>query len=93
MLNSDLVAQSSERMADSLLARSDADDGQRLADLYLLVYARLPADTERTRDLALLDKFDTAAANQEPDSTKRRRQAWARLCHVLLAANEFIYLN
>ena len=92
MLNSDLVAQSSERMAASLLARNDADDAQRLADLYLLVYARAPADAERNRDLALLQKFD-AAAIQEPDPAKRHQQAWARLCHVLLAANEFIYLN
>lgn len=93
MLNSDLVAQSSERLAESLLARHDADDPLRLAALYLLVYARPPSDTERNRDLILLDKFEAAAANQEPDPAKRRRQAWARLCHVLLAANEFIYLN
>ena len=93
MLNSDLVAQSSERMADSLLARNDADDIQRLVDLYLLVYSRPPAEAERARNLALLEQFDTAAVNQEPDPAKRRRQAWTRLCHVLLAANEFIYLN
>jgi cytochrome c553 len=93
MLNSDLVAQSSERMANSVLDRHDADDRQRLADLYLLVYARRPADSEYVRYLTLLERFDAAAANEEPDPAKRRRQAWARLCHVLLAANEFIYVN
>ena len=93
MLNSDLVAESSERMADSVFDRTDANDSQRLADLFLLVYARPPAENEAARNLALLDQFDAALANLEADPVKRRRQAWARLCHVLLAANEFIYLN
>jgi mono/diheme cytochrome c family protein len=93
MLNSDLVAQSAEHLADNLLARNAADDAQRLDALYLLVYARPTEGSERARDLALLQKFDNAAADQEPDPAKRSQHAWARLCHVLLAANEFIYLN
>ncbi len=54
MLNSDLVAQSSERMADSLLARNDADDFcNGLPQSTCLSYARPPTETERAfRNLA-----------------------------------------
>ena len=93
MLNSDLVMQASERLGESLLARADLDDPQRLKELYLLLYSRLPSETEQNRSLALLNQFDQATAGQEADPLKRRAQAWARLSHVLLAANEFIYLN
>jgi len=90
MLNSDLVADSSERLAKHLLA-AEPDDTHRLQALYEQAYSRAPTPAELERDRALLARFEQALADKPPES--RPQQAWSWLCHIVLAANEFIYLN
>ena len=43
--------------------------------------------------LAFLKRYDSALVSTESDSTQRRERAWASLCQILLASNEFIYIN
>lgn len=84
MLNSELVTKSAEKFAAALLA-SASDDARRLELAYLKAYARPPSAKELTRAKKFLADF-------KPDSAASP-SAWAVLCHSLLAANEFIYLN
>ena len=91
MLNSEFVMQAAADFADRLLSESD-DDDQRLARLYVMAYSREPSAEERQADRAFLIEVAQAQAG-ENDADKRRRQAWATLCHVALAANEFMYVK
>ena len=91
MLNSDFVMQAAANFADRLLADSSNDD-QRLTQLYVIAFGREPTVDERQADRAFLAEAARAkATHSDPD--QRRRQAWTTLCHVALAANEFIYLK
>jgi hypothetical protein len=99
MLNSDLVMQAATSFADRLLAEP-ADVDQRLSRLYVIAFGREPTDDERQADRAFLTrvarfqipKTDTEAADGT-STDARQRQAWSTLCHVVLAANEFIYVR
>ena len=91
MLNSDFVMQAAADFADRLLADS-ADDDQRLSRLYVIAFGRDPTADERQADRVFLAKV-AQSQSTETDTDKRRRQAWATLCHVTLAANEFIYVK
>ena len=93
MLNSDLVQQSANRLAKSLLALPEADDARRIEILYLQCYSRPPSDTELVRDRGLLERFYATALTSESDPAARRMLAWTWLCHGVLAANEFIYVR
>ena len=91
MLNSELAMQAAAGLADRVLAES-SDDDQRLARLYVMAYGRDPSADERQADQAFLAEVAQAQAG-ENDADKRRKQAWVMLCHVALAANEFMYVK
>ncbi len=91
MLNSDLVLQAAAGFADQVLTES-TDDDQRLTRLYVMAYGREPSAEERQADRAFLADVAQAQAG-ENDADKRRKQAWVTLCHVALAANEFLYVK
>ena len=91
MLNSELAMQAAADLAGRVLADSK-DDDQRLSRLYVMAYGREPSAEERQADRAFLAEVAQAQAG-ENDADKRRKQAWVTLCHVVLAANEFMYVK
>jgi Protein of unknown function (DUF1553)/Protein of unknown function (DUF1549) len=90
-LNSDLMMDTSERLADRLLDRTDLDDAGRVRLLYLTAYGRPPGERELERGKAAIARFEEELRKAEPEA--RRSRAWALYCHVVLAANEFVFLN
>jgi hypothetical protein len=68
--------------AKALAARSAKHDSMdaRIAWLYQTLYARIPTPRER--------KLASERLGVSPEAT-----AWERYCHVLLCANEFIYID
>jgi hypothetical protein len=91
-MNSDLAARSADALAGRLLARPGLDDAGRVRLLFALAYGRPPSEEEVKRVTAGVVAFDAGFAD-EADSTKRRRKAWSAACQVVLAANEFIYVQ
>jgi hypothetical protein len=91
MLNSDFVMQAAADFADRLIANS-SDDDQRLSQLYTIAFGRAPTSDERLADHAFLAKVAQTQPTKT-DADKRQRHAWATLCHVALAANEFLYVK
>ena len=92
MLNSDFVMQSADELAARLLSESSNDD-QRLSRLYVIAYGREPIADERTAIRTFLAKIEQSLVTSESNADKRDRQAWGVLCHVTLAANEFVYVR
>ena len=92
MLNSDFVMQSADELAARLLA-DPCDDDERLSRMHVLAYGREASAEERQANRAFLAKVEQSAAASESDADKRRRDAWSVLCHVIFAANEFVYVR
>lgn len=88
MLNSQLVMESADVWADSLLKQS-GDDADRIRVAYERAFGRSPTEFETKRALT----FVAASVAGAADSTEARRRAWALLCQSLLATNEFIYVK
>ncbi len=84
MLNSDLVLAASKQLAADVIAAT-ASPPARVESLYVRSYGRTPTAAEVSRAAAYVEKM-RAAGNEEA-------AAWTSLCHVLFAANEFIYLR
>ena len=92
MMNSDFVMQAAAELAKELLAR-EGDDEQRLSRLYAVTCGREVTDRERVAAKSFLHEMQNSLAATVPDQAERIRQSWDILCHVTLAANEFIYLQ
>ncbi len=88
LLNSDFVLERSKSFA-ARLAREESDETARLRLAYVAVWGREPAETH----LDIARKFlDTQSAEYQADPNPRAR-AWIDLCQMLLASNEFLYVE
>jgi cytochrome c553 len=92
MLNSELVMQCAARFADNLLS-GPGEDVSRLRQMYRIAYGRDATDAEASHSAAFLTELDRVLAKLHKDADQRHRQAWSALCHVVLAANEFVYVK
>jgi hypothetical protein len=93
MMNSDLVAQVSERLAADLLDDAGTDDAGRIRRLYVRAYGRCATAQETTKAREFVRRCEQEFQSSESDAGKRRARAWACLCQVVVAANEFVYIR
>jgi hypothetical protein len=80
MLNAPIAMEAADKLAAKLRG-AKVNDAARVQQAYELLYARPASTAEETRALAFV--------NKQTD----RNEAWALLCHTLMAANEFMYLR
>jgi hypothetical protein len=91
LMNSPFLKEQARRTAARLLDEKTLDDAGRVGRLHLLAFNR-PASTEEIqRALVFLDEFERALALPPQGPDNRRWEAWAQLCHALLASNEFLF--
>jgi hypothetical protein len=93
ILNSKLVDRAAEELAAELLKQKELDNGRRVDLVYRKAYGRPPTAKESTRALSAVADFEHSLRDAEPDAAKRRLRSWALTCQVILAANEFVYVN
>ena len=92
MMNSPFVMEQS-RAFNALLQKADKTDTARINDAYLRAYGRGASPVEIAKATAFLTRYQTVLARSIPDPAKRQQVAWDSLCQVILASNEFIYIN
>jgi hypothetical protein len=93
MMNSDLAARASERLAAGLLDDRKTDDAGRIGHLYEKAYGRTATTEETAKAREFVEACERELRGSEPDAGKRRARAWACLCQVVVAASEFIYIR
>ncbi|MBI1313328.1 DUF1553 domain-containing protein [bacterium] len=86
MLNSDLVLDAADRLAQQALSQTEATDAERLDWLYQRILGHKPRTVEQQRLLAFVgDRSSTDDKEQLAD--------WKALCHVLISSNEFLFVR
>jgi len=91
LLNSSLADKTSEALATSILA-GKGDDSGHVEEAYRRTLGRAPTTAETEKILAYLKKSESNAdSNIKPE--QRRLLAWRGLCRVVLASNEFIFVE
>ncbi len=86
LLNSESLARQAEAFADRVLKESPGDPASAAVRL---AFAR-PA---RPEEHAKLTKFLTEQTNRHAPAADAKRRALIDLCHMLLCANEFVYVD
>jgi hypothetical protein len=93
MLNSELVSESSRRLALQIAGERLSDDSARIKRTFLKTVSRLPSESEIASLQALLEKLRISIGAEQPDSMNLNIQAWTLLCQTLLCSNEFAYIR
>ena len=91
MLNGVLADQAAGAFAKSVLA-GEGDAADRVREAYRRAFGRTPTAAELEKVLAYLKKSE-AAADPKAAADGRRLRAWRGLCRVLLASNEFVFVE
>ena len=87
-LNSPLVVEQSKVIANDVLGNENVSDEKRVAKMYLKVLRRVPSANEA---VAALDYIERVRAKLKGNDEFVR--SWASFCQVLLASNEFRYID
>jgi hypothetical protein len=93
MMNGKLVREQTRHMARGLLDQQKLDDAGRVRWAYETAYGRPPSERETSRALAFVKQVEAMLAPQKTDAQERRLLSWQSLCRVILASNEFIYVE
>jgi len=92
MLNSDFVMQCAGKFAERLV-NEPVDDATRMRRMYLVAYGRDTTEVEIAENAKFLAELDRALSEKLIDAADRKRVAWGVLCQVVLAGNEFVYVE
>lgn len=93
MMNSELVSQSVKAWAERLLADGQANDASRIARAFLEAYARPATETEIAQAIEYINGYKQSLAGESISPAEANARAWQSFCRVMLAANEFIYVE
>lgn len=91
MMNSDFVYERADKLARELLAAQVSSEGERLSRAYLRILNRAPDAAETDSALSYIRTYSQkygASNGQAPDVA-----GWRSLCHILMASNDFVYLD
>jgi cytochrome c551/c552 len=88
MMNSHFILERSRSLAEYLLRAPDLDDAHRVQQAYLISLSRKPAAREIQDAVRYVDNFPRKGSGAET-----RLEAWQSFCQVLMASNEFIYVD
>jgi hypothetical protein len=89
LLNSDFMTRNADAFADRVLKEQSADPAGRAI---LLAFGRAPTKAEDALFADFVDRQTKQHAAMQP-AVESRRHAVADLCHMLLSANEFAYMD
>jgi hypothetical protein len=93
MMNSTIVARQSKGLARMLLEAAGLDDAGRVRLAFEKAYGRPPTPKEVEQALAFVARYEGASGARPADPGGRRLRAWEGLSRVILAVNEFLYIE
>jgi hypothetical protein len=92
VLNSPFMVEQARRFAERLQAES-LDDAQRIERAHRLLYSRSPSEEEARLGLEFLRNDGTQRSPPPESRVPATMERWQQYAHVLLAANELMYVD
>lgn len=90
LLNSSLVQQQGQKLAEELLRMPD--DDARIETLWIRLHGRPPRSDQRDRAIRYLEEIDNVLPADQPPH-QRTAAAWTSLCRTLIAGSRFSYVD
>lgn len=87
-MNSEFLTEATKKIARALLQEKHTDDAARIQSAYLRLLGRQAGQEELKTGLGFLEDFRRKYPIEEP-----AHAAWQSLCRILLASNDFVYVD
>jgi hypothetical protein len=92
-MNGEFMQQRARRLAERLANEASSDDNARIELAFRLTMCRAPRDAELQAARDFLSAQQAQIESDGSDASASQQQAWESFCLVLLATNEFVYLQ
>jgi hypothetical protein len=92
LLNNPFVVEQAQGLAERLI-RSSPEPRKRAELACLLCWSRRPTSDEIDRAMAFIDRARSELAAVSTPADRIEQEAWSSYAHVLLASNEFLYVE
>jgi hypothetical protein len=92
LLNDATMLEQADHFAARVAASATAPE-RRVETAFRLAFARQPTPKEVASGLAFLRKLQARYGEERLPPARAERKALARLCHMLMCANEFLYVG
>jgi len=94
LMNDKFLFEHSAHFAKRVIANVKEEDRRlRIERAFELAYCRRPSSEEHDWSLEFLERQRHRYRQRETTSTTADEEAWRHLCHMLLCANEFLYVH
>ncbi len=93
VMNSPFVIEQARSFSQNLRVAVPQSDADRIKAAYLRAYGRPPSPAEIKKALGYIAAYASRLPAANTDPAARSELAWASFCQLLLASNEFIYVN
>ncbi len=91
LMNGKIVHAQTRAWTTKLLADKTLDDAGRVRQMFLQAFSRPPSDADIARSLDFVQRIESELARAK--TADARLQAWQSLSRVIVAANEFVYVE
>jgi hypothetical protein len=93
LMNDAFMLEQADYFAARVAAAAGSDLGQRIQKAFWIAFARLPTAKELALSRALVEKVCQRYLEQKLPADQAGFKALAKLCHMLLCTNEFLYVS
>ncbi len=93
VMNSPFVLEQAKAFAAQLMGMKTLSEADRVKLAYMKAYSRPSTAEEAQKCQNYLAKYADGLTASEPDPAKRRQKAWESLSQIIMASNEFLYVN
>ncbi len=93
MMNGKVVNDQMRAWSKHLLAEAELTDPQRIEKAYQRALSRAASEQEIKQSLAYIGQYASAVEAKGKPAEEGRQRAWESFCRVLIASNEFMYVE
>lgn len=93
MMNSDFVMQNTKDLADQMLHETHLDQPARVNRIYERVFSRPATAMEKNQALNYIGQYRQKLSSLEMSDEEKEQRTWQSLCRVLIASNEFLFVD
>lgn len=93
MMNSDFIMQNTQALAEKIVHETHLDQRARVNRVYKIVLKRPASPMEISQALHYLEAYQRELESLELNQEEREMRTWQSLCRVLIASNEFLFVD
>ncbi|QDU09932.1 DUF1553 domain-containing protein [Gimesia aquarii] len=93
MMNSDFMMQHTKDFADEIIHETQLDDSAKINRIYERTFSRPATAKEINQALNYISQYKQDLQSLKMSEEEKEQRTWQSLCRILIASNEFLFVN